>query len=42
MVAFRWFSRYSGLNVSIDEQIEPTVKSGRRYIERMDVKVSWT
>jgi len=40
MLMFRWYRRYSGLNVTIKEQILETQKKWR-LIEEMHITISW-
>ena len=40
LVFFRWYRRYSGLNVEIKEDVIVT-KKGARYIEQIYVYIRW-
>lgn len=39
MIVFRWYRRYSGLNVGLTEEISQ--HQGKRYIDKISMSVNW-
>ena len=40
-VIFRWYRRYSGLNIEITERVNKHFSGRKRIIDEMDIRIKW-